>query len=77
MKQLFKNETATTLFFEDETTLEDISDWISINIHTGNDIFNLNEAHSSKVKIFDNVIIISGDEDWIEITLEKITPIVI
>ena len=75
MKQLFKSGNATTLFFEDETSLEDIRDWLSINIHTGNDMFNLNEAHTAKVEIYGADILISGDEDLVEITLETITPV--
>lgn len=75
MKQLFKSRKATTLFFNDETSLEDIRDWLSVNIHTGNDMFALNEAHTVKVEIYGTDILISGDEDLVEITFETITPI--
>ena len=75
MKQLFRSGNATTLFFKDETTLEDIRDWLSVNIHTGNDMFGLNEPHTATVKIYVDDILISGDEDFVEITFETITPI--
>ena len=75
MKQLFVNGKATTLFFEDTATTEDICDWLSINAHTGNDMINLNEPHTAKFESDGDTIFVSGDEDSLEVTWEYIIPI--
>lgn len=75
MKQLFKQNQATTLFFNDEATAEDITDWLSIQHHTGNNILSLNEPHSANFSDQGGYILILGDEDYLQLQLEYITPI--
>lgn len=76
MKQLFINGTATTKFFNDEDSNERIAEWINIRMHDSDNPFNLNEDWSAKAAhMIDDSIHIVGDEDMIEIILEKITPI--
>jgi len=76
MKQLFINGKATTLFFNDEDSNERIAEWINFRMHDSDNPFNLNEDWSARADhMFDDTIHISGDEDMVEITLEKLTPI--
>lgn len=75
MKQLFINKQATSIFFEDAATTEDVCSWLSINAHTGNDVIGLNEPHTAKFDAEGVTIFVSGDEDYLEITLEYIIPI--
>lgn len=76
MKQLFIAGKATTLFFKDEDTNEQIAEWINFRMHDYDNPFNLNEDWSAKADhMIDDSIHIVGDEDMVEITIEKITPI--
>ena len=75
MKQLFLNGQPTTVFFNEERTLEEIVLWIEKQMEDTQNLFNLNEAHSCKVMLFYNTEIrIIGDEDYEAITLEKVVP---
>lgn len=83
MLQLFVRGNATTLFFEEKDTIL-IWIWINNRLKDDDNIFNLNEAWSANVEIeslFSEVNIfstfISGGEDLVELSLEKVTPIVI
>ena len=76
MKQLFINEKATTLFFNDEDSNERIAEWINFRMHDSDNPFNLNEDWSARADhMIDDTIHISGDEDMAEIIKVLITPI--
>lgn len=78
MRQLFRNGQATTLFFNDFTSMEGIVNWVKANVRDNSNLFNLNEAHSCSVCEGSGEvksIIISGDEDEVELILETIIPV--
>ena len=76
MKQLFINGTASTLFFSEKSSFDDIFEWIQERLFLDNHFLNLNEQHScSANNSFNSSIVISGDEDRVVITIEEITPI--
>lgn len=75
MKQLIKEGTPTNLFFDNDATIEEIVDWLSVNLHTGNNVLDLNEPHSVNVEIYKPEILINGDEDLVSITIKEIKPI--
>ena len=78
MKQLFIRSQATTIFFNESTTYNQIVDWVDdlMNNYDSN-IFNLNEPHSCSMykSINETEIFISGDEDSIIISIENVVPI--
>jgi len=77
MKQIFKSHRATTLFFNDNVSTQSIATWINSELITGCDLFGLNEAHSCRAKtINDDEIIISGDEDCLDLQIELVTVII-
>ena len=77
MKQLFINGNATTLFFSAESNFVNVFEWVFESVLFSEDnLFNLNEKHSCSVTTTPQCeILISGDEDSIELTLEPIIPI--
>ena len=77
MKQLFINGNASTLFFSEKSSFDDIFEWIQERLFLDKtNLFNLNEQHScSANNSFNSSIVISGDEDRVVITIEEITPI--
>ena len=77
MQQLFLNEIATTLFFSDNATFDDIFEWVQEQVMFDNtNLFNLNEQHSCSVSNgLDGSITINGDEDRAVLTIETLTPI--
>ena len=60
------------IFFNADVSNEDIRLWIECNLNIGD--FNLNEPHSCKVTQIGSDITISGDEDWVLLTIETIKP---
>jgi len=77
MKQLFKNGNSTTLFFSEKSTFDDVFEWVQEQVMFSDDnLFNLSEQHSCFVEnCGDGDIWVSGDEDSITLTIEKLTPI--
>tara|TARA_R110000851_G_C12726228_1_gene529109 strand:- start:203 stop:439 length:237 start_codon:yes stop_codon:yes gene_type:complete len=77
MKQLFISGNASTLFFSESSSFDDIFEWVQERVmFDKSNIFNLNEPHSCSVNNgLDGSIWISGDEDSITINIESITPI--
>jgi len=78
MKQLFINEKATTLFFETDISFDEIFQWIFKQVmFSESNIFNLSEKHSCCLDNgnSENEVVISGDEDFVTITIEEITPV--
>jgi hypothetical protein len=77
MKQLFINGNASTLFFSEKSSFDDIFEWVQERLFLDKtNLFNLNEQHSCSVNnSFNSSIVISGDEDRVVITIEEITPI--
>ena len=77
MKQLFKNGNSTTLFFSETSTFDDVFEWVQEQVMFSDDnLFNLSEQHSCSVNNSgDGDIWVSGDEDSITLTIEKLTPI--
>lgn len=78
MKQLFVNGNATTLFFNKESSFNDIFEWVQEQVmFNPQNIFLLNEQHSCSVSnsIIENGMCISGDEDLKQITIEDVKPI--
>ena len=77
MKQLFINGKASTLFFSEKSSFDDIFEWVQERLFLDKtNLFNLNEQHSCSVNnSFNSSIVISGDEDRVVITIEEITPI--
>ena len=76
MQQLFLNGKATTLFFSDTVSYDDIFEWVQDQLYDQTNLFNLNEQHScTPNNSFDGSIAIYGDKDHAVITIENITPI--
>jgi hypothetical protein len=76
MKQLFINGNATTLFFNKEASFDDIFEWVQEQVMFDSDnIFNLKEKYSCSVSNSIDGMCISGDEDFIKVTIEDVTPI--
>ena len=77
MKQLFINGNASTLFFSEKSSFDDVFEWVQERLFLDKtNLFNLNEQHSCSVNnSFNSSIVISGDEDRVVITIEEITPI--
>ena len=76
MKQLFVNGNATNLFFSENTSFDDIFEWVQEQaMWDSANIFCLNEQHSCSVSNSIEGIYISGDEDLEQITVKDITPI--
>ncbi len=77
MKQLFINGNATTLFFKNQTSFDNIFEWIKKQImFSETNLFNLNEQYSCIVEKDNiNIIKIKGDEDLMIITIEEIIPL--
>jgi len=69
MKTLLLNNRSTKLFFKGSN--EKITQWVANHL----DEFNLNETHSCNVELWSNNIIIRGDEDFLELIIDKIKPI--
>tara|TARA_R110000868_G_scaffold172099_3_gene407887 strand:+ start:439 stop:672 length:234 start_codon:yes stop_codon:yes gene_type:complete len=61
------------LGFAFKGTNESIAKWCESNL----DKFDLNEEHSCDVTLIDNIILIGGDEDSKEFTIEEILPIIL
>ena len=77
MKQLFINNNATTLFFSEDSSFDDIFEWVQEQVmFSQTNIFNLNEQHSCSVSNSTEGMCISGDEDLKQVTIEQITPII-
>ena len=76
MNQLFLNGSATTLFFTLNIQDQRVLNQIELMVIDSTNIFNLNEAHSCGVDLFQDTIVISGDEDYVEITFNAIIPII-
>ena len=77
MKQLIDGNTPLQLFFNDDERFEDIFDWVNfMAMFKLNNIFNLNEQFSCSVEPneTENTFVISGDEDYRELSLETIKP---
>jgi hypothetical protein len=78
MKQLIDdNNTPLQIFFKDDTSFEDIFDWVNFMAMFNHiNIFNLNEQFSCSVEPneTENTFVISGDEDYRELSLETIKP---
>jgi len=69
MKRLFKYDRGLEFFFDSSTTIEKIQVWVIMKI----DLLEPNEAHSCTVEIHDeNTILISGDEDSIELEIREV-----
>ncbi len=51
--------------------------WINKQIQSDLDVslFNLNEEYSCHAECYKEVIIISGDEDYVEISIERLVPV--
>jgi len=76
MRQLFINDEPTQYFFNEETSLEKLDEWVTTEIYDDNQVFQFNEAYSCNSSIIDDETIeISGDEDYRKLTFKKITPI--
>ena len=76
MKRIFLNHNPTEFFFDKECPKIDIMNWIKSVMYNSDNPFNLNEAYSTKVYYeLSNLLWISGDEDSIKVTIEKIKPI--
>lgn len=76
MNRLFFWDNPTEFFFDNSTTTEEIGEWLSNNIISGNKLFKLNEEHSCEVRIDDeNLITIKGDEDLVYVTIQPIVPV--
>ena len=71
MKRLFRNENALEFFFEDDVTIDEVMVWVASRIQE----LDPNEAHSCKVEVIDDMIIVSGDEDSMELELRDVEPI--
>jgi|15BtaG_2_1085339.scaffolds.fasta_scaffold22461_3 hypothetical protein len=77
MKQLIDDNTPLQIFFKDDERFEDIFEWIrDMAMFNHINIFNLNEQFSCSVEPNkrDNTFVISGDEDYRELSLETIKP---
>jgi hypothetical protein len=77
MRQLIFNESETSLFFTPHSSIEEIITWLESSILSDKiEGLRINELHSCSVhKISDMEILISGDEDLIEVEVRTITPI--
>jgi len=58
-------------FFNEGISNKKIAEWVSRNLH----ILNLNEEHSCSVNLEADMIVISGDEDRVEIDIIDIVPV--
>ena len=78
MKQLIDdNNTPLQIFFKDDTSFEDIFDWVNfMAMFNHTNVFNLNEQFSCSVEPNETEItfVISGDEDYRELSIETIKP---
>lgn len=81
MKQLIDDSLNTPLqiFFKDDTSFEDIFEWVNfMAMFNHTNVFNLNEQFSCSVERrtneTENTFVISGDEDYRELSLETIKP---
>ena len=78
MKQLIDdNNTPLQIFFKDDTSFEDIFDWVNfMAMFNHTNVFNLNEQFSCSVETneTENTFVISGDEDYSELSIETIKP---
>jgi hypothetical protein len=77
MKRLFIDERPTEFFFNNETSHDEIFEWVeeAVMFPPGN-IFKLNEKHSCVISKEVNCVCISGDEDYKEVTIETVVPII-
>jgi hypothetical protein len=57
------------LFFDSETSNQEIFDWVEHNIVMGNKLFGLNSEFDCKAELNENVITISGDDDLMELSI--------
>ena len=77
MKQLIDGNTPLQIFFKDDERFEDIFDWVNFMAMFNHiNIFNLNEQFLCSVEPneTENTFVISGDEDYRELSLETIKP---
>lgn len=76
MKQILINGNSTTIFFDEESTSEKICQWFNSRIADNDNIFNLNESYSCYcIEISEEELLITGDEDRVEVIINEITPI--
>ena len=71
------NNTPLQIFFKDDTSFEDIFDWVNfMAMFNHTNVFNLNEQFSCSVEPneTENTFVISGDEDYRELSIETIKP---
>jgi len=65
-----------TLYFEETATTEQIVNYINQSIKNNEGLFNYNEEHSCVADfINDEIIYISGDEDYFELKISLLKPI--
>ena len=78
MQQIFINGNPSSLFFSDSATFDDIFEWVQEQVmFNRSNTFNLREQHSCSVSnSLNGSMIISGDEDRIEIRIMSIIPII-
>jgi len=73
MRQLFINGNPSQHFFREEITLEQLAKMLNTPLD-GMDFLELNEAFSCTADFEFDMIVIRGDEDLMELTLEIIKP---